>query len=184
MHDRYTPFADVGWFTGEGGAVDDPETGWQIAWTPRDLGLSDVRAFDLTVSSARSRSYVFSMAVDPDLGAHGGDDVASYDPQRDMVLVGDGEAAVGFLLLRPGARTALASVQEFGVGRWAPALGTEAWADQRLPGVHLRGAPGDVQLVLSTGETSGSGTWIFVVIRGASREAVRERADAVHRALR
>jgi len=183
MHDRQSPFTDVGWFTGLGGTLADPETGWEVAWTPRELGLSDVRALDLTLTNTRSRSYVFSMAVDPDLGTRGGDDVASYDPQRDLVLVADGDGSLG-LMLRRGSGNALAAVEEYGVGRWAPTISADAWAAQRSAGVHLRGIPGDVQLVLSTAETSGTTTWTIVVIRGTSAEAVRERADVVRRALR
>jgi hypothetical protein len=183
MHDRASPFTDVGWFTGPGGTVADAETGWQVTWAPRDLEMSEVRAVDLTVTNTRSRAHVFSMAVDPDLGSRGGDDVASYDPQRDLVLVADAEGALG-LLLRRGSANALTAVEEYGVGRWAPTISLDAWAAQRSAGVHLRGTPGDVQLVLSAAETSGSATWTFVVLRGTSVEAVRDRADTVLRALR
>jgi len=184
MHDRQTPFTDVAWFTGAGGTVSDPQTGWAITWAPRDLGISDVRALDLTVTDARTAPYVLSMAVDPDLGAHGGDDVASYDARRNLVLVADGETAAGFLLLDARRRNALASVQEYGVGRWSPTVSVDAWTAQRAPGVHLRGTLGDVQLVLSAGEVNGPATWTFVVVRGPTREAVRRRADEVGRALR
>jgi len=183
MHDRQTPFTDAAWFTGPGGTVTDPETGWAVTWTPRDLGITNVRGVDLTVTDARTRPYVFSMAVDPDLGTNGGDDVGTYDAARGLVLVADAETALGFLLLDAGGRNALASVQEYGVGRWAPTVSAVAWAAQRA-GVHLRGTPGDVQLVLSAGQTDAAGTWTFVVLRGATRDAVRARADEVRRGLR
>jgi hypothetical protein len=184
MHDRDTPFSTPAWFTGDGGSVSDPATGWQITWTPRDLGLADVRAMDLTVAGTRSRPYVFSLAVDPDLGSHGGDDVASYDAQRSLVLVADQDAAIGLLLLDALGRPALEAVREYGVGRWAPTLSADAWTAQRMAGVHLRGTAADVQLVLSAGETDGEATWTFVVLEGATGEAVRARADEVRRALR
>lgn len=63
-------------------------------------------------------------------------------------------------------------------------VSVDAWAAQRDPGIHLRGAPGDVQLVLSAGETTGESTWTFVVIRGDGPAAVRGTADAVLRPVR
>jgi hypothetical protein len=185
MPDRTSPFADVAWVTNDGGQVRDSETGWQLDWILHDLGLPDVRAFDLVVSGRRDRSYVFSMAVDPDLGPEPADDVARYDAGLGLVLVADGEAAVGLLLLNPdGADNAVASVQEYGVGRWAPAVGAAAWAAQREPGIHLRGIPGDVQLLLSAAPADGGGRWTFVVLRGATPAAVQARAEQVYRALR
>ena len=184
MHDRDTPFSTPAWFAGDGGSVSDRATGWQITWTPRDLGLADVRAMDLTVAGTRSRPYVFSLAVDPDVGPHGGDDAASYDAQRRLVLVTDRDAAIGLLLLDALGRPALEAVREYGVGRWAPTLSADAWTAQRMAGVHLRGTAADVQLVLSAGETDREATWTLVVLQGATGEAVRARADEVRRALR
>jgi hypothetical protein len=132
---------------------------------------------------------VFTDSVEPPnqcgdlLGPDGANDVASYETDRGLVVVADGDRAIGFLL-RAGARNALASVQEYGVGRWAPTIPASAWTAQREAGVHLRGAPRDVQLVLSAAETTGPATWRFVVIRGASPTAVRATADEVLRAVR
>lgn len=169
----------------DGGQVRDPETEWQLDWILHDLGLPDVRAFDLVVSGRRGRSYVFSMAVDPDLGPEAADDVARYDVDLGLVLVADGEAAVGLLLLdADGGDNALVSVQEYGVGRWAPTVPATAWAAQRETGIHLRGIPGDVQLLLSAAPADGGGRWTFVVLRGSTPTAVRARAEEVYRALR
>lgn len=184
MPDRaVNPFVDVGWFAGEGGRMEDPQSGWQLDWTPQAFPDDGVRAFAFRVSGDRGRPYVFSMAVDPDLGPDGADDVASYDAQRGMVVVADGDRAVG-LLLRAGARNALVSAQEYGVGRWAPTIPASAWAAQRDAGIHLRGTPRDVQLVLSAAETTGPAAWLFVAIRGVSPAAIRASADEVLRALR
>jgi hypothetical protein len=183
MPERESPFTTAGWISGTGGQLSDAATGWQVAWTPRDLAFDDVRAFDLAVTGTRDRPYVFSMAVDPDLGGTAADDVASYDAERGLVLVADADGALGFLL-RAGRRNALASVQEYGVGRWAPTVPATAWAAQRTPGVHLRGTPRDVQLVLSASETAEPGTWTFVIIRGRSPAAIRAAADAVLGTLR
>jgi hypothetical protein len=184
-HDRPTPFGENGWLLGAGGSLVDPVTDWEVRWMPRELGLADVRAIDLTATNPRARGAVFSMAVDPDLGTHGGDDVASYDAGLGLVVVADGEAAVGLLLLDgDDGDNALASVQEYGVGRWAPAVSAAAWAAQREAGIHLRGTLGDVQLLLSAAPVDGGGTWTFVVLRGSTPTAVRARAEEVYRALR
>jgi hypothetical protein len=163
--------------------VSDAATGWQVGWAPRDLGLADVRAFDFTVAGGGAQPYVFGLAVDPDLGPNGGDDVASYDAGRGLVLVADGSRAVGFLL-RGAAGNALRSVQEYGVGRWAPVTLETAWTAQRAAGVQLVGTPRDVQLVLSASETAGAGRWLLVLLRGDSPAAVRGTADAVLRGVR
>jgi hypothetical protein len=92
--------------------------------------------------------------------------------------VADGSQAVGFLLRR-GGENAIASLQEYGVGRWAPATETAAWSAQPETGVRLVGRPRDVQLVLSAPETMGAGHWVFVLIRGESPARVRATADAV-----
>jgi len=182
--DRLSPFGGSGWLLDEGGSLVDPVTDWEVRWMPRELGLSEVRAFDLTTTNPRARGAVFSMAVDPDLGTHGGDDAASYDAGLGLV-VADGETAVGLLLLgADGGDNALVSVQEYGVGRWAPAVSAAAWAAQREAGIHLRGTPGDVQLLLSAAPADGGGTWTFVVLRGTTPAAVRARAEEVYRALR
>jgi len=183
MPDRASPFTDAAWILGAGGRVTDAPTGWQLDWTPRAVPHDDVRAFDVAVSGTRGRPYVFSMAVDPDLGPDAADDVVRYDRDRGLVLVTDGERALGLLLRREGAN-ALGSVQEYGVGRWAPTIPATAWAAQREPGVQLRGTPGDVQLVLSAAETTGPARWVWAVIRGASPEAVQATTDAVFGALR
>jgi hypothetical protein len=185
MPDRATAFADVAWVAHDGGQIRDPETGWQLDWILHDLGLPDVRAFDLVVSGRRGRSYVFSMAVDPDLGPEAADDVARYDVDLGLVLVADGEAAVGLLLLdADGGDNALVSVREYGVGRWAPTVPATAWAAQRETGIQLRGTPADVQLLLSAAPADGGGRWTFVVLRGSTPTAVRARAEEVYRALR
>jgi len=183
MPDRTSPFTDAAWILGAGGRVTDAPTGWQLDWTPRAVPRDDVRAFDVAVSGTRGRPYVFSMAVDPDLGPEAADDVVRYDRDRGLVLVTDGERALGLLLRREGAN-ALVSVQEYGVGRWAPTIPATAWAAQREPGVQLRGTPRDVQLVLSAAETTGPARWVWAVIRGTSPEAVQATADAVFGALR
>jgi hypothetical protein len=183
MPDRASPFAEPTWLTGEGGRVRDAETGWQVDWAPRTVPHDDVRALEFAVAGTAGRPSVFSLAVDPDLGADAADDVASYDRERGLVVVADGERAVGFLL-RAGGANALASVQEYGVGRWAPTVPATAWAAQREPGIHLRGIPGDVQLLLSAPPVDGGGTWTFVVLRGSTPAAVRARAEEVRHALR
>jgi hypothetical protein len=183
MPERETAFSEAPWLDGTGGRITDAATGWDLAWTPRDLRLPDVRAFDFSVAGAGLRPYTFGMAVDPDLGLNAADDVASYDASRGLILVMDGSRALGFLL-RQGDKDALASAQEYGVGRWAPTTTDYAWAAQRAAGAQLVGTPRDVQLVLSARETVGAGAWQFVVIRGASAASVRARADAVLGALR
>jgi hypothetical protein len=182
MHDRLGAFENPAWLEGTGGRFADIATGWDVTWAWRDLGLADVRVFDFTLAGAGTRPYVFGTAVDPDLGANAADDVASWDAERGLVIVADASRAVGFLLRRAG-KDALASAQEYGVGRWAPTTADYAWAAQRAAGTRLVGTPRDVQLVLSAGPTSGDGTWQFVVIRGASPTSVRATADAVLRGL-
>jgi hypothetical protein len=182
MPERETAFSEAQWLDGTGGRITDAATGWELAWTPRDLRLPDVRAFDFSVAGAGLRPYTFGMAVDPDLGPNAADDVASYDASRGLVLVTDGSQALGFLL-RNGGKDALGSAQEYGVGRWAPTTAEYAWAAQRA-GTQLVGRPRDVQLVVSARETVGTGRWQFVVIRGESAASVRARADAVLGALR
>jgi hypothetical protein len=152
--------------------------GGELAWAPRELGLANVRALAFSVRGPAAGSYVFGFAVDPDLGASAADDVASYDPGRGLVLVADAGRAVG-ILLRDDTGNAIAGLQEYGVGRFAPATGDGAWAAQRMPGVHLVGTPRDVQLVLSAPATSGVGRWLFVLLRGGNPAEVRATADAV-----
>jgi hypothetical protein len=181
-HDRPSAFSDIAWLDGRGGRFEDPITGWEMAWVPHDLGSEKVRAFDFSISGGPNRPYVFSFAVDPDLGRNAADDVASYDPERGLLVVADAGAAVG-LLLRGGKDNALASVQEYGVGRFAPTTAEYAWAAQRRPGIHLVGTPRDVQLVLSTNEALAPSTWLFAVIRADSPASVRATADQVLRSL-
>jgi hypothetical protein len=181
--ERESVFRDARWIEGPGGQVADAATGWSLSWTPRDLGLTDVRAFDFTVAGPAAQRSVFGLAVDPDLGPNGGDDVASYDAGRGLVVVADAGRAVGFLLRSPTG-SGIRSVQEYGVGRWAPVTGEAAWGGQRETGVHIVGQPRDVQLVISAPETLGSGRWLFVVLRGDSPSTVRARADAVLRVVR
>jgi hypothetical protein len=181
--ERESAFSDASWIEGPGGQLTDPATGWGLTWTPRDLGLADARGFDFTASGPSGQSYVFGLAVDPDLGPNGGDDVASYDSGRGLVLVADASRAVGFLL-RSASGNALRSVQEYGVGRSAPVTGETAWTAQREAGVRLVGTPRDVQLVLSASGTSSSGHWLFALLRGNTSASVRATADAVLRAVR
>jgi hypothetical protein len=181
-HDRDTPFSAATWIDGPGGTVTDPETGWTVSWARRDVGTADVAAFDFTITGGGTRAYVLGLAVDADLGLNAADDQASYDADRGLILVADQTQAVGFLLRRAGDN-ALSTVQEYGVGRWAPTTSVAAWAAQRA-GTQLVGTPRDVQLVLSAPQTVGSGTWQFVVIRGATPTAVRTTADAVLDRLR
>jgi hypothetical protein len=181
--ERETALADARWIEAAGGQVTDAPTGWALTWTPRDLGLADARGFDFAVGGSGGQAYVFGLAVDPDLGPNGGDDVASYDSGRGLVLVADANRAVGFLL-RDASGNALRALQEYGVGRWAPTTAQAAWAGQRDPGVRLVGSPRDVQLVLSAPETAGPGRWLFIILRGDTPASVRETADAVLRAVR
>lgn len=180
MPDRVSPFGETAWLDGTGGRFADAETGWEVVWARRDLTLADVQAFEFSVAGVGARPYVFGFAVDPDLGPNPADDVASWDPVRGLLTVADGSRAVGFLL-RNAAGNALRSVQEYGVGRFAPTTADYAWAAQRRPGVQLVGTPRDVQLVLSAGETSEAATWLLVAIRGASPQSVRTTADEVIR---
>jgi hypothetical protein len=181
--ERETAFGDAGWIAGPGGQLTDAATGWAVTWAPRELGLTDARAFDVAVAGASGRPYVLGLAADPDLGPDGGDDVASYDSQRGLVVVADGGRAAGFLF-RDVAGNAIGSLQEYGVGQWAPITGEAVWAAQRDAGVRLVGTPRDVQLVLSAPETVGAGRWLFVIIRGDSPSSVRATTDAVLRVVR
>jgi hypothetical protein len=183
MPDRVSPFGETAWFDGTSGRFADAETGWEVVWARRDLTLADVRAFEFSVAGAEARAYVFGFAVDPDLGPNAADDVASWDPVRGLLMVADGSRAVGFML-RNAAGNALRSVQEYGVGHFAPTTADYAWAAQRRPGVRLLGTPRDVQLVLSAGEASEPATWLLVAIRGATPESVRTTADEVMRLTR
>jgi hypothetical protein len=126
---------------------------------------------------------VLGFAADPDLGPNAADDAASYDRERGMVLVVDQARAIG-ILLRNRGENALASVQEYGVGRFAPATAEGAWQAQRATGPRLVGTPRDVQLVLSAAPASGPASWLLLVVRGAGPADVRARADQVLRTLR
>jgi hypothetical protein len=178
MHDGDSQFRLPDWIDGDGGRFDDFPTGWSVEWIPEEALSTDARSIRFTVSGTAA-SYVFGMALDPDLGPDGSDDVVSWDASRGLVLVVDRHEAVGFLLRDGAGRDAIASVQEYGVGRWAPTVPDAAWAAQRVGGAWLVGSPRDVQLVLSAHPTSGARTWRFIVIRGSSVRAVLATADAL-----
>jgi hypothetical protein len=182
-HDRESAFSDAGWFSADGGTFEDGETGWDLKWTPLEVGIADARAIELSVSGDGGRPYVLGFAADPDLGPNAADDAASYDRERGMVLVVDQARAIG-ILLRNRGENALASVQEYGVGRFAPATAEGAWQAQRATGPRLVGTPRDVQLVLSAAPASGPASWLLLVVRGAGPADVRARADQVLRTLR
>jgi hypothetical protein len=173
MHDGNTAFANPAWIDGGNGSV----TG-QLTWQPRDLGLAGARAFDfVTTRGGSAASYVFGLAIDPDLGANPVDDASGYDAGRGMVYITDTDRAIG-ILLRDATGNALFSGQQFGVGRWAPTTAWAAWQAQRQSGVHLLPGQRDVQFVLSGAEVTGSHSYTFILIRGPNLAALQHTADA------
>ena len=173
MHDGSTAFTNAAWIDGGSGSI----TG-QFTWQPRDLGLASARAFDfVTTRGGGTPAYVFGFAIDPDLGGSPVDDASGYDAGRGMLYITDTDRAIG-ILLRDATGNTLSSVQQFGVGRWAPTTAWTAWQAQRQSGVHLVAGQRDVQFVLSATEVTGSHTYTFVLIRGPNLAALQQTADA------
>lgn len=169
-------FSATSWVDDSAAAEAVPGTAWRVDRVRRDLSLAAARAIDFTVTAPTTATYVFGLAVDPDLGADPADDVGGYDRTRGLTYVTDASGAVGFLL-RTGGDDALVSLQEYGVGRWAPRLATEIWAAQRTRGVNLVRQPRDVQLVLSADARTGSATFTVVLLRAANLAALQALAD-------
>ena len=169
-HDGATAFANETWVTAAAGDI--PQ---RLNWNELALAVPGAKAFRLTINNALP-SRVFGIALDPDLGANLVDDVSGYDATRGLVYVADADRAVGFMLLSSG-QNALASVQQYGVGRWAPTTPAAAWAAQRQQGIHLLPGPRDVQFVLSAGETTGTVTYTLVMLRATNVRELRRLAD-------
>lgn len=177
-HDAPEIFAAPGWLSQtEGVAADDALA--PLTWTRTEFPGTRATAYTFTVAPrADGTAYVFGFAVDPDLGVDPADDRTGYDASRGLVYVYDAQQAIGFLLLDP-EKDALRSVQEFGVGRWAPTTAAAAWEAQRTDGVYLMRTPRDVQLLLSGGTVSGSTVWVVVMIEGATVAEVQAAVDTV-----
>ena len=174
-HDGATPFTSATWLADSGGALSTLPTGWTVEWRRRSLGLADVQAFDITVGGP-TRPYTFGFALDPDIGPNPADDVSSYDADRGLVTARDGAQAVGYLLRGPTGN-ALASIQQFGVDRWAPSTPAAAAQAQRQRGTRLLTGPRDVQFVLSAAEAAGATTYTLIMIRGRNVPEVQAKAD-------
>ncbi|MGH7645758.1 MAG: hypothetical protein ACREMR_09245, partial [Gemmatimonadales bacterium] len=181
-HDGATPFTNAAWLADSVGTLATLPGGWALNWRRRNLGLLDVQAVDVTVGSGPNGPYTFGFALDPDIGANPADDLSSYDATRGLVTARDDAQAVGYLLRGPSGN-ALESVQQFGVGRWAPTTPAAAAAAQRRRGTQLLAGPRDVQFVLSTAETTGPATYTLVLIRGRNVPDVQARADEALAAL-
>ena len=169
-------FSTKSWVDDSAAGEAVPGTAWRLDRVQRDLALMGARAIDFTVTAPTTASYVFGLAFDPDLGADPADDVSGYDRTRGLAFVTDASGAVG-LLLRTGGDDALVSLQEYGVGRWAPRLATEIRAAQRTRGVNLVRQPRDVQLVLSADARTGAATFTVVLLRAATLAALQGLAD-------
>jgi hypothetical protein len=178
-HDAPEVFETPGWLAAPDGVVVDDAAVAPLAWARTEFPGTRAAAYTFTIAPrADGAAYVFGFAVDPDLGVDPADDRTGYDASRGLVYVYDAQQAVGFLLLDP-EKDALRSVQEFGVGRWAPTTAAAAWEAQRTDGVSLMRTPRDVQLLLSGKPVSGSTVWVVVMIEGATVAEVQAAVDTV-----
>jgi hypothetical protein len=178
MHDHPSPFGQVTWLDGGGGQVVGLDSLWAISWQPRILDLVDAKAWSFAITSKSRTPFVFGFALDPDLDPNPSDDQGGYDPNRGLVYTRDAGGAIGFLM-RDAEGNALTSVQQYGVGRFAPAVSEEVWAAQRADGVNLLAGSRDVQFVVSGEPRSGFARYTLVVLRGTSLAELQTRADAV-----
>lgn len=178
MHDASGEFSAVGWLTSALGTARARSA--TVAWTAEAAASTDARIIRIQSSGlADSVPYVFGMALDPDVGPSAADDRTGYDSTRGLAYVFDGEHAVGFLLRNDRGANAIASLQQFGLRRWAPVDPRVAWAAQRRGGISLLSGASDVHLLLSAAQQVGSREWVFVVLRASSVAQLRARADEV-----
>jgi len=176
-HDGATGFTSPTWLADPTGSSLTLPAGWTLEWRRRNVGLADVQAFDVSISGAGG-PYTFGFALDPDIGPNPADDLSSYDAARGLVTARDGAQAVGYLLRGPTTNV-LASIQQYGVDRWAPTTPAAAAQAQRQPSTRLLTGPRDVQFVLSAAETTGPTTYTLVLIRGRNVPDLQTKADAV-----
>lgn len=182
-HEAGSPFGDPRWLEHTGGEWASATAGVVIQWRRVLLAEPDVRVFRMTIlPERRATPWVFTLAVDPDLGDSPADDRAAYDTDRGMAYVLDNREAFGLLVL-DGAVNALVSVQEFGTGRFAPSTDALAWDAQRTRGVLLDGRSRDVQLLASTAERTGQATFTIIFARAKDVMRLRDRADVLLKAL-
>jgi len=180
-HDGGTPFTSATWLADSAGSHLTLPASWTLEWQRRTLDLPDAQAFDVTIGGG-SGPYTFGFALDPDVGPNAADDVSAYDAARGLVTARDGAQAVGYLLRGPSGN-ALASIQQYGVGRWAPSTPAAARQAQRQTGTRLLAGPRDVQFVLSAAETTGLATYTLVIVRGRTVPDLQAKADAAIAAL-
>ena len=178
LHEPNSAFANADWLNGGRGVTTDAAGRWTLEWHNLDVADPNITGFEFTVSPLTGGSYVFGMAADPDLSGTPGDDESGYDPERGMVYVLDSSMAVGFLL-RDGRADALVKARQFGARVQAPRAKPAAWRAHRASGIEVSPGSDDVQLILSTDETSGSRSWTLWIVRGDSLKEIRKLADEV-----
>lgn len=181
-HATASRFTSPAWLDDSTGALSALPGGWTLGWRRRDLGLADVQAIDFTIAGGPSTPNTFGLALDADIGPNPADDLSGYDPGRGLVTARDGAQAVGYLL-PTSSGNALASIQQYGVDRWAPTTPAAAAKAQRQRGTQLLIGPRDVQFVLSAPEATGPTTYTLVLVRGRNVPDLQAKADAAIAAL-
>jgi len=178
LHEPGSPFADAGWMGETGGVTTDAAGRWQVDWSQLDALDPNIKGFEFAVTPLSGAVYEFGMAIDPDLN-NPTDDESGFDNGRGMIYVVDGSDALGFLLLDSNGNSALLKVNQYGAKKFAPGAKDEAWKAQREPNVKLRDGTDDVQLILSTAESSGVQSWSLWMLRGDGVQDIRKLADQV-----
>jgi len=149
-----------------------------VEWSQLEVPDPNIKGYEFMVTPFKGGSYEFAMALDPDL-EDPTDDESGFDNGRGMIYAVAGSDALGFLLLDSRGDDALLKANQFGARKFAPGSKDEAWKAQREPGVKLEAGADDVQLILSTAETSGVGSWTLWMLRGDSVQDIRKLADQV-----
>lgn len=178
MHDMPSLFTDRNWLSSKASNTIDAGA-FRISFARREAGSSDALLVDFSVVPAEGTgSYVFGMALDPDVGTSAANDESGYDSNHRLVFAKDASSAVGYMLLKH-AGNALYSVDQYGTHHFAPAARSVNWTAQRAKGVRLHGGLSDVQFVLSGGIETTTATYTLVVLRGSTLAELQSTADAV-----
>ena len=176
MHTVRTAFVSREWFELARGSVRNEPWPGDISW--RRTESKGVVAWEFSVNPPAMGEYVFGFALDPDLGDEVADDASGYDSVSGMVYASDAEGAVGFLL-RDGGSNALASVEQYGTTRFAPASPQRTWDAVRSPGVNLLNGKSDVQFLLAAGPATGKASYRLLLVEAEDTAELIAKARSI-----
>jgi hypothetical protein len=174
-HERNSPFADAQWMNASGRRYVQTQAG-ELYWEQKATALENVRVYTFGIDPGTfTAEYVFGFAWDPDIGG-AGNDRSAVDTKRNLVYAYDGSGAVG-VMIRSNGTSALATVEQFGVGKTPPVSNLEVFQRQRAGQVKLMTGANDVQFMLSAKPGNGSTTWEVVFIRASTVAQLKSTAD-------